>query len=76
MHIRAVDSNTQAPGMGHLDFVSILRTLKEMGYNRYLSIEAYPTQLDSMVIAETGIKFLKSALANVEFQTKLNINSR
>ncbi len=70
-HVHVVDSNRQAPGMGHLNFIRILRTLKEIGYDGYLSLEAYPPQADPNMLAEASINYLKSALANVDLQYKM-----
>lgn len=41
-HVHIADSNRRAPGFGHLDFPSILRTLRELGYSGYLSAEILP----------------------------------
>ncbi len=41
-HVHVADSNRLAPGKGHIDFDSIFRKLKELGYNRYVSAEILP----------------------------------
>ncbi|HDH06822.1 MAG TPA: sugar phosphate isomerase/epimerase, partial [Thermoproteales archaeon] len=38
-HFHVADSNRLAPGMGHLDFKSIIGSLKETGYEGFLSAE-------------------------------------
>ncbi|RLF03988.1 MAG: sugar phosphate isomerase/epimerase [Thermoprotei archaeon] len=38
-HVHVADSNRLAPGMGHLDFKSVINALREVGYNGYLSAE-------------------------------------
>lgn len=38
-HVHVADSNRLAPGMGHLDFRSVVGALKEVGYEGYLSAE-------------------------------------
>jgi len=38
-HVHLGDSNRLLPGQGHIDFASILRTLREAGYQGYLSME-------------------------------------
>jgi sugar phosphate isomerase/epimerase len=40
-HVHFVDSNRRAAGMGHLDFAPIAAALGEIGYDRYLSAEAF-----------------------------------
>lgn len=41
-HIHFADSNRQAMGLGHTDAASILRLLKELDYQGYLSAEILP----------------------------------
>ncbi|MCD6442758.1 MAG: sugar phosphate isomerase/epimerase [Thermotogae bacterium] len=41
-HVHIADSNRWAPGRGHIDFRSIIGTLREMGYDGYLSAEILP----------------------------------
>jgi len=60
-HVHVADSNRLAPGFGHLDFKSILRTLSEAGYNGYLSAEILPRP-SPLEAARQTIKHLKSLL--------------
>ncbi len=41
-HVHFVDSNRRANGMGHTDFEPIAAALKEIGYDGYVSAEAFP----------------------------------
>lgn len=41
-HVHLGDSNRLAPGLGHIDFSEISRTLCEIGYDSYLSAELLP----------------------------------
>lgn len=41
IHLHVADSNRQSVGRGHLDFKAIVRALKEIGYNRYLTMEMH-----------------------------------
>jgi sugar phosphate isomerase/epimerase len=41
-HVHIADSNRLPPGQGHLDFASIVETLREIGYDGYLSAEMRP----------------------------------
>jgi sugar phosphate isomerase/epimerase len=41
-HVHFVDSNRQAAGQGHLEFESVSRALKQAGYRKYVSAEAFP----------------------------------
>jgi sugar phosphate isomerase/epimerase len=42
-HVHLSDSNRLAPGLGHIDFAEVLRTLAEIGYERSLAFELIPT---------------------------------
>ena len=46
IHMHVADSNRQSVGRGHTDFKSILRALKEIGYERYLAMEPLPPLAD------------------------------
>ena len=41
-HVHVGDSNRLAPGQGHLDFEKIIATLREVGYQGYVSAELLP----------------------------------
>ena len=41
-HMHVPDSNRDAPGMGHTDYHAVMRALKDVGYDGYLSSEAIP----------------------------------
>jgi sugar phosphate isomerase/epimerase len=41
-HVHIADSNRRYPGSGHLNFTSLLDTLRSMSYERYVSAEILP----------------------------------
>jgi len=41
-HVHVADSNRRYPGAGHIDFPGIVTTLREAGYDGYLSAEMFP----------------------------------
>jgi sugar phosphate isomerase/epimerase len=61
-HVHLVDSNRQAPGMGHIDFISIIAALKEIGYSGYLSGEMLPLP-DDDVACRTFQRYMGDLLA-------------
>lgn len=63
-HVHLVDSNRQAPGHGHLDVRSVLSTLKEIGYEGYLSFEVLPLP-DCRQALEDGLRLVKSIQAEI-----------
>lgn len=50
-HVHFVDSNRRAAGFGHIDFASVITVLREIGYDGYLSAEAFAWP-DSVAAAE------------------------
>lgn len=60
-HVHLADSNRHYPGAGHIDFAEILATLRAVGYNGYVSIEAMPVP-DAVTCAIESIKTLKQLL--------------
>ncbi|MGC8961467.1 MAG: sugar phosphate isomerase/epimerase family protein [Candidatus Bathyarchaeia archaeon] len=42
IHLHVADSNRQSVGRGHTDFKSIVKALKDIGYQRYLAMEPLP----------------------------------
>jgi sugar phosphate isomerase/epimerase len=63
-HVHVADSNRWHPGAGHLDFRSILGTLRSVGYAGWISGEFMP-QPDALAAARNGIGFLKQQLAAI-----------
>lgn len=60
-HVHAADSNRLAPGWGHLDFASIVRTLHDIGYQGFLSAEILPRP-DPLAAARQTITHLRPLL--------------
>ncbi len=60
-HFHVADSNRLAPGMGHLDFTSILAALKDTGYKGYLSAEII-VKPDLETAAMVTLNTLKKAM--------------
>jgi len=58
-HVHIADSNRRYPGSGHLDFDRILRALRDMGYEGYLSGEMLPLP-DADTAGERTVGFLKT----------------
>ncbi|AAD35501.1 hypothetical protein THMA_0422 [Thermotoga maritima MSB8] len=61
-HFHVADSNRWAPGCGHFDFRSVFNTLKEIGYNRYVSVECLPLPGGMEEAAEIAFKTLKELI--------------
>jgi 5-keto-L-gluconate epimerase len=61
-HVHIADSNRCYPGSGHVPFDPIFATLREMGYEAYVSAEILPLP-DPDTAAERTIAFLRQRLA-------------
>ena len=51
-HVHLSDSNRLAPGLGHIDFAEVLRTLVEIGYVGNLAFELIPTLPNVLELAQ------------------------
>jgi sugar phosphate isomerase/epimerase len=63
-HVHLVDSNRWAPGGGHIDFPQILRALRAIGYDGYLSGEFLPLP-DDETAASRNIAYVRPLLEAV-----------
>jgi len=60
-HVHFVDSNRRPAGCGHMKYAPIAEALKEVGYDKYASAEAFPWP-DSDAAAKTTIDAFKQYL--------------
>lgn len=64
-HFHANDRNLKGPGFGDVDFVPILRALKEVGYDGYVSVEVFQFEEGAEVIASRSLETLQKAWQEV-----------
>jgi len=50
VHLHVADSNRAAPGTGHIDFKPIVKELKKIKYEHYLSFELLPAGADPFYV--------------------------
>lgn len=60
-HVHVADSNRRHPGAGHLDFSSIVRTLRETGYDGWLTAEILPLP-DPQTAARNNVAFMSDVI--------------
>jgi D-psicose/D-tagatose/L-ribulose 3-epimerase len=80
-HVQISENDRGTPGSGHIQWPALLRTLRELGYDRWLTIESFGPALGDFSaavaiwrdieptpddIAFDGVKFLRTALAALE----------
>ncbi len=62
MHFHVADSNRWAPGYGHIDFRSIFKTLFEIGYDGYISVECMPLPGGTEFSSKKAYEYLSKIL--------------
>jgi sugar phosphate isomerase/epimerase len=62
-HFHANDRNLKGPGFGDVDFKPIAATLKEVGYQGYVSVEVFKFDEGPEAIASRSLEYLKQSFA-------------
>jgi sugar phosphate isomerase/epimerase len=62
-HFHANDRNLKGPGFGDVDFKPIAATLKEVGYQGYVSVEVFNFDEGAEAIGGRSLEYLKCAFA-------------
>ena len=60
VHFHANDPNRQGPGMGDVDFVPIFKTLKEIQYDGWVSVEVFDYQPGIDALAGESIDYMRA----------------
>lgn len=68
-HVHVNDANGRGPGFGEVDFVPILDTLRDVGYEGYLSVEVFDFKPDPETIARESLSYLRRCLAGSSGRT-------
>jgi sugar phosphate isomerase/epimerase len=63
-HFHVNDANLYGPGMGDLDYAPIAEAIKDVGWNKWLSVEVFKYDPDPETIARKSIEYLKKFWSN------------
>lgn len=61
-HVHVNDPNGRGPGFGGLKFGPVLKALRDLGYDRYISLEVFDFKPDPQTIASRSLGYLKGLL--------------
>jgi catechol 2,3-dioxygenase-like lactoylglutathione lyase family enzyme len=71
-YVHFADSNRNAPGSGHMDFVSPLRALGDSGFKGWIALEIFPRP-DPDTAARKGAEYMKLLFAECYASTFLGM---
>jgi len=65
-HVHVNDATGRGPGFGETKFAPILKTLRESGYKRHISVEVFDYDPNPETIASRSIGYLRGILESLE----------
>ncbi len=75
-HIHLADSNRQAPGTGHIDFLGVIRALNDIGFSGYLSLDSVPAKPDWQTLVRHSLPFMKQMEQAAALQERIVVTTK
>lgn len=69
-HIHLADSNRQAPGTGHIDFLDVIRTLNDIGFTGYMAVDSVPAVPDWKALVNECLPFMKQMESTADLSVR------
>ncbi len=63
-HMHFADDNRKMPGYAHINFQEVVKGLKNVDYNQYISFEPKLTDKGYAVATKKGLEFIRSMWKN------------
>jgi len=58
-HFHVNDPNLYGPGMGEVDYAPIAEAVRDLGYDKWLSVEPFKYDPDPETVAKKSIEYLR-----------------
>ncbi len=71
-HIHLADSNRQVPGTGHVDFKAMLKTLEDIGFTGYMSLDCVPPKPDMKTFLRSSMDYMKAVERSLEIEKRIS----
>jgi sugar phosphate isomerase/epimerase len=64
-HIHFADNNRKMPGIGHIDFQLVVKSLSHIDYDKYITFEPNLTSKGYETVTKNGLEFIKRIERNI-----------
>ena len=65
-HVHLNELDGKHPGTGHFDFKTVMQTFKNLGYQGWMSVEAFSFEPDGVTVARESSQFIRKVEAQLD----------